>query len=103
MSALTTSQKPKDSSSTDYILQTCTGLVQLVSASLPSHQVLGSKPSLCRIFCGGKTLLRLFPSPDSTCVGASGTRSALFMHAYDVPNTGYYIAAFHKAGIFSFL
>jgi hypothetical protein len=25
------------------------GLVQLVSASSPSHQVLGSKPSLCRI------------------------------------------------------
>jgi hypothetical protein len=27
-------------------------LVQLVSASLPSHQVLGSKPSLCRISAG---------------------------------------------------
>jgi hypothetical protein len=26
------------------------GLVQLVSASSSSHQVLGSKPSLCRIF-----------------------------------------------------
>jgi hypothetical protein len=29
-------------------------------------------------FCGGKTLLRLFPSPDPTRVGASGTGSALF-------------------------
>jgi hypothetical protein len=28
------------------------GLVQLVSASSPSHQVLGSKPSLCRISAG---------------------------------------------------
>jgi hypothetical protein len=28
------------------------GLVQLVSASSPSHQVLGSKPSLCRISSG---------------------------------------------------
>jgi hypothetical protein len=28
------------------------GLVQLVSASLLSHQVLGSKPSLCRISAG---------------------------------------------------
>jgi hypothetical protein len=27
-------------------------LVQLVSASSPSHQVLGSKPSLCRISAG---------------------------------------------------
>jgi hypothetical protein len=31
-------------------LQRRAGLVQLVSASSPSHQVLGSKPSLCRIF-----------------------------------------------------
>jgi hypothetical protein len=30
-------------------------------------------------FCGGKTLLQLFPSPDPTRVGASGTGSALFM------------------------
>jgi hypothetical protein len=28
------------------------GLVQLVSASSPSHQVLGSKPSVCRISAG---------------------------------------------------
>jgi hypothetical protein len=28
------------------------GLVQLVSASSPSHQVLGSKPSLCRTSAG---------------------------------------------------
>jgi hypothetical protein len=28
------------------------GLVQLVSANSPSHQVLGSKPSLCRISAG---------------------------------------------------
>jgi hypothetical protein len=47
------------------------GLVQLVSASSPSHQVLGSKP-----FCRGKTLLRLFPYPDPTRMGASGTGSA---------------------------
>jgi hypothetical protein len=51
------------------------GLVQLVSASSPSHQVLGLKP--LQSFCGGKTLLQLFPSPDSTRVGASGTGSAL--------------------------
>jgi hypothetical protein len=55
------------------------GLVQLVSASSPSHQVLGSKPSLCRISAGVKTLLRLFPSPDPTRVGASGTGS---LHMY---------------------
>jgi hypothetical protein len=29
-------------------------------------------------FCGGKTLFRLFPSPDPTRVGASGTGPALF-------------------------
>jgi hypothetical protein len=28
------------------------GLVQLVSASSPSHKVLGSKPFLCRISAG---------------------------------------------------
>jgi hypothetical protein len=28
------------------------GLVQMVSASSPSHQVLGSKPSLCKISVG---------------------------------------------------
>jgi hypothetical protein len=36
-----------------YISRICrAGLVQLVSASSPSHQVLGSKPSLCRISAG---------------------------------------------------
>jgi hypothetical protein len=30
-------------------------------------------------FCGGKTLLRLFLSPDPTRVGASGTGSALYL------------------------
>jgi hypothetical protein len=33
-------------------VQLVSGLVQLVSASSPSHQVLGSKPSLCRISAG---------------------------------------------------
>jgi hypothetical protein len=56
------------------IVHVIAGLVQLVSASSPSHQVLGSKPSLCRISAGVR--LCLFPSPDPTRVGASGTGSA---------------------------
>jgi hypothetical protein len=48
-------------------------------------------------FCGGNTLLRLFPSPDPIRVGASSTGSALFFlrvrirlelfsHRYSSPN-----------------
>jgi hypothetical protein len=39
---------------------------------------MGTGPFSLHNFCRGKTLLRLFPSPDPTCVGASGTGSALF-------------------------
>jgi hypothetical protein len=38
------------------------GLVQLVSASSPSHQVLGSKPSLCRISAGVRLYFGYFLS-----------------------------------------
>jgi hypothetical protein len=44
--------------------------------NLATHMEM--KPKLMLDFCGGKTLLRLFPSPDPTRVGASGTGSALF-------------------------
>jgi hypothetical protein len=47
------------------------------SLSLLSSIVFGFEAVSLQNFCGGKTLLRLFLSPDPTRVGASGTGSAL--------------------------
>jgi hypothetical protein len=54
--------------------------LELVSASslLAESPGPGFEAVSLQNFCGGKTLLRLFPSPDPTRVGASGTGSAPF-------------------------
>jgi hypothetical protein len=50
---------------------------QQAQAPLAESPVSGFEAVSLQNFCRGKTLLRLFPSPDSTRVGVSGTGSVL--------------------------